>query len=263
MSTVIPSTLDEVKEHLNGLGKLVTAKEWERAAIVWAWTREGVNQYESLVSSYQAMTITDFAKLGIINLSSRNSVREYRQRWQSIIDELGDAYAVRPGDEIPPVEKPWREEKSRDDGDVDSDESTSDSVPQPSAEAVIAAIRNNPEVAQQVVADADARAAVARASFEYDGDAEEMANAADPQRAEMGKITRRANLWDAWRKIRYDVDRAVTWTDRELESLSEEDKTAVASQVRLIQSASNLMLSKLTGEFDTQLAALLDEGGSQ
>lgn len=260
MSTVIPSTLDEVKEHLNGLGKLVTAKEWERAAIVWAWTREGVNQYKSLVSSYQAMTITDFAKLGIINLTSRNAVRYYRERWQSIVDKYGDEYVVRPGDEIPAVADPWREERSRDES---SGESTSNSAPQPSVEDVVAAIRNNPEVAQQVVADADARAAVARASFEYDGDAEEMANAADPQRAEMGEITRRANLWDAWRKIRYDVDRAMTWTDRELESLSEEDKTAVASQVRLIQSASNLMLSKLTGEFDTQLAALLDEGGSQ
>src|SRR5690606_29811775 len=186
MSTVIPSTLDEVKEHLNGLGKLVTAKEWERAAIVWAWTHDHV-QGQKTCSSCSELNMTEsaFAAQGIINLSSRNSVREYRQRWQSIVDELGDAYAVRPGDEIPPVEKPWREEKSRDDGDVDSDESTSDSVPQPSAEAVIAAIRNNPEVAQQVVADADARAAVARASFEYDGDAEEMANAADPQRAEM------------------------------------------------------------------------------
>lgn len=261
MSIVIPSTLDEVKEHLNGLGKLVTAKEWERAAIVWAWTtRVGSGARTDLARTSQVMSFREFASHGIVGLKSKDTVAAYHDRWQSIVDKYGDEYVVRPGDEIPAVADPWREERSRDES---SGESTSNSAPQPSVEDVVAAIRNNPEVAQQVVADADARAAVARASFEYDGDAEEMANAADPQRAEMGEITRRANLWDAWRKIRYDVDRTVTWTDRELESLSEEDKTAVASQVRLIQSASNLMLSKLTGEFDTQLAALLDEGGSQ
>lgn len=258
MAVIIPSTLDEVKEHLNGLGKLVTAKEWERAAIVWAWTREGVNQYESLVSSYQAMTITDFAKLGIINLSSRNSVREYRQRWQAIVDELGDAYAVRPGDEIPPVEKPWREEKSRDDGDVDSDESTSDSVPQPSAEAVIAAIRNNPEVAQQVVADADARAAVARASFEYDGDAEEMANAADPQRAEMRSDVVSMRYREKMREWRRLGDELAAWTDR-VELSESETRTSIAD-AQIVQNTARLIESKLSGQFDRDLSALLSEG---
>src|SRR5690606_34839865 len=221
MSTVIPSTLDEVKEHLNGLGKLVTAKEWERAAIVWAWTERKGQGARTDLSNSGKVGFSEFARYGIHGLSKYDSVAYYHDRWQAIVDKYGDEYAVRPGDEIPAVADPWREERSRDEG---GGESTSNSAPQPSVEDVVAAIRNNPEVAQQVVADTDARAAVARASFEYDGDAEEMANAADPQRAEMGEMTRRANLWDAWRKIRYDVDRTVTWTDRELESLSEEDK---------------------------------------
>lgn len=76
MAVIIPSTLDEVKEHLNGLGKLVTAKEWERAAIVWAWVHRpgsGAHNRLNATSSIQKLTTTQFAKLGIIGLKSKES----------------------------------------------------------------------------------------------------------------------------------------------------------------------------------------------
>jgi hypothetical protein len=37
----IPSTLDAATRSLEGLGQLLTTKEWERAANTWAWTRDG------------------------------------------------------------------------------------------------------------------------------------------------------------------------------------------------------------------------------
>lgn len=260
MAVIIPSTLDEVKEHLNGLGKLVTAKEWERAAIVWAWTapREfGANQHTQGVNS-DTLSFSAFAALGIVGLRSKNSVAHYHSRWQSIIDELGDEYVVRPGDEIPSVEKPWREEKSRDDGNADSDESTSDSVPQPSAEDVIAAIRDNPEVAQQVVADTDARAAIARASFEYDSDAEEMANAADPQRAEMRSDVDSMRYREKMREWRRLGDELAAWTDHA--ELSESETRMSIADAQIVQNTARLIESKLSGQFDRDLSALLSEG---
>jgi|SRR5690554_1434503 len=258
MAVIIPSTLDEVKEHLNGLGKLVTAKEWERAAIVWAWTERKGQGARTDLSNSGKVGFSEFARLNIYGLRKYDTVAAYHDRWQSIIDELGDEYVVRPGDEIPSVEKPWREEKSRDDGDADSDESTSDSVPQPSAEDVIAAIRDNPEVAQQVVADTDARAAIARASFEYDSDAEEMANAADPQRAEMRSDVDSMRYREKMREWRRLGDELAAWTDHA--ELSESETRMSIADAQIVQNTARLIESKLSGQFDRDLSALLSDG---
>jgi hypothetical protein len=53
------------------------------AAIVWAWTEEGINQHNLPEQKYSGrLSISDFAALKIRGLSTRNSVRKYRQRWQ-------------------------------------------------------------------------------------------------------------------------------------------------------------------------------------
>src|SRR5690554_2845848 len=111
MAVIIPSTLDEAKEQLNALGRLLTAKEWERAAIVYAFTRDGgQGEYQQNVRT-DILTVPAFSRLGISGLKSHNSVRMYRDAWQWAVDN-GYAGEIHPGQEIelPTVEwSEWRE----------------------------------------------------------------------------------------------------------------------------------------------------------
>lgn len=201
------------------------------------------------------LSCAEFAAHDIIGLRHKDTVAYYHDRWQSIVDKYGDEYAVRPGDEIPAVADPWREERSHDES---SGKSTSNSAPQPSVEDVVAAIRNNPEVAQQVVADTDARAAIARASFEYDSDAEEMANAADPQRAEMRSDVDSMRYREKMREWRRLGDELAAWTDH-VELSESETRTSIAD-AQIVQNTARLIEFKLSGQFDRDLSALLSEG---
>src|SRR5690606_38613443 len=126
------------------------------------------------------------------------------------------------------------------------------------AQDVVAAIRNDPRIAQQIAADVEARAAVARASFEYDGDAEEMANAADPQRAEMRSDVDSMRYREKMREWRRLGDELAAWTDRV--ELSESETRASIADAQIVQNTARLIESKLSGQFDRDLSALLSEG---
>ncbi|MBE7193389.1 MAG: hypothetical protein INR66_13015 [Gordonia polyisoprenivorans] len=84
MNTVIvPATLDDAVNSLAGIGKLLTAKRWERAAIVYAFTHDGTNQHDQ-VHDYSC-SIREFARLGIAGLTTQDSVRRYRKAWAGAI----------------------------------------------------------------------------------------------------------------------------------------------------------------------------------
>ena len=55
----IPATIEEAKANLDGLGKLLTAKEWERAAIVYAFS---ANRPTSAIADVK-LSFTAFSKL--------------------------------------------------------------------------------------------------------------------------------------------------------------------------------------------------------
>lgn len=94
----IPATLEQVVTSLDGIGRLLTAKEWQRAAIVYAFT-EPSEQRGAHLKSEMKLGFVAFANLGIAGLQSDNTVRAYRKAWQWAIDE-GYTVAVKPGDEI-------------------------------------------------------------------------------------------------------------------------------------------------------------------
>lgn len=100
----IPASVEDAVLGLKGLGELVTASEWERAAIVWAFTYEGKNQNRACTDLCKR-SLSDFAKLGIAGLESRNTVAKYRKAWALAI-EHGHAADIKPGDEasLPDVE---------------------------------------------------------------------------------------------------------------------------------------------------------------
>jgi hypothetical protein len=113
MTTFNIPTPEKLTTRLAGLDKLLTARKWERAAIVWAFTtNDGPGQPPKnaleVVHSFP-MPVREFARQGFKGLVSQDTVRKYRQAWQSAID-AGHVTSVAPGDtdvELPPAEFEW------------------------------------------------------------------------------------------------------------------------------------------------------------
>jgi hypothetical protein len=132
----IPRSIEEATRELNGLGALLTAKNWARAAIVYAFTREGVNQHVGIPTG--TLTISDFAKLGIVGLSQREDVGYYRAAWQTAIDD-SQAQPVEPGQNVTLPDRAWPPSpRARDAKDV-----------------IRSTVRNHPEKIAEVLAEAE------------------------------------------------------------------------------------------------------------
>lgn len=137
MSIHIPGTIDEAVASLNGIGRLLTAKEWERAAIVYAFTQDGRRQRASTHVSYE-----QFAVLGIQGLRTRQSVAAHHDAWQQAVDDGQARGDIAPGDAVELPTIPWGE--------------VYDTRNAPQAErnqrAFTAALRANPDVIREAVA---------------------------------------------------------------------------------------------------------------
>jgi DNA N-6-adenine-methyltransferase (Dam) len=102
-SVQIPATAEEAADSLNGVARLVLAKDWERAAIVYAFTRRGEpgeggpgrEQPDNSVT----LPISAFAALGIAGLNSHVTVRRYRRAWEYAMEE-GAAEEALPGGRV-------------------------------------------------------------------------------------------------------------------------------------------------------------------
>lgn len=98
----VPASLDEAIADLNGLGSLLTAKQWSRAAIVYAFTEpdngarraQTKSEDSDLGYSYKA-----FAALGITGLRDEETVAWVHGAWQDAIDD-GQAVPSAPGDSV-------------------------------------------------------------------------------------------------------------------------------------------------------------------
>lgn len=72
-------TLDE----LQGMARLLTATDWERAAIVAAFVEVGEHGGDRTSKRTSALAPKEFAALGIAGLRSDNTVRRYADAWRS------------------------------------------------------------------------------------------------------------------------------------------------------------------------------------
>lgn len=165
-SAYIPFSLDEAIERLVAIEGIVTARGWERAAIVWAFTLpDDVDQVGTIP---QKISFRAFAARRIAGLRDHHTVAKYHDAWQAAIDS-GDAKPVVPGDRIEIPDLPWPHpayKEARLGGDRraaieavvgesgPSVASVAQVMEQPSA--IAAAIRANPElaaIAEQAVRD--------------------------------------------------------------------------------------------------------------
>lgn len=108
----IPATIAAATKALTGLDKLLTAKGWERAAIVYAFTTAEEGRPKKLTTNGQLLSISEFAALAISGLGSRETVRKYRTYWE----EAGGRRTVKPGQTVKLPKDgfpPMRDEKDR------------------------------------------------------------------------------------------------------------------------------------------------------
>lgn len=84
MKTIrIPASLEEARQQLIGLGELLTATEWERAAIVATFVRLDVSNGgpRELSKSGQFISAREFAEFGIVGLRSASTISRYVNAW--------------------------------------------------------------------------------------------------------------------------------------------------------------------------------------
>jgi hypothetical protein len=98
----IPASIKDARASLNGLDKLLTAKGWERAAIVYAFTGADKPGPKGDRMDTQTISVREFAALGIAGLTDKNTVAEYRRAW----GEHGTP-DIRPGDTVTLPIDPW------------------------------------------------------------------------------------------------------------------------------------------------------------
>jgi hypothetical protein len=147
----IPETIDAARVRLDGIESLLTATEWERAAIVWAFTEDGTNGRPSdrKPSALSRFSAEEFAALGIQGLRSGYAVRRYRRAWS---DEVGEA-TIAPGDRVVLPVGPFPHSRNHIDGTASDgirDNLYEDTPPERQAEAVQKILARNAEVARRV-----------------------------------------------------------------------------------------------------------------
>ena len=118
----IPRTINAAEKRLTEIGGLVTATEWERAAIVSAYVlpQQG-KRTDTSDSSVGSLTVEQFAALGLHGLKSHVTVRAYVRAWLDIVDEdgnvVGQRERPRPGTMVEVPSDPWPPTRTGTDGD--------------------------------------------------------------------------------------------------------------------------------------------------
>lgn len=111
MKVHIPETVEGLRKDLGGLERLLVAKRWEKAAIVYAWTEPGEqgDNGHTKREENRPLPIKTFARLGIIGLKHPEEVREYRSAWESAHKDGQASLDIKPGDEVALPTLPWKE----------------------------------------------------------------------------------------------------------------------------------------------------------
>jgi hypothetical protein len=101
----LPRTIGSAERSLEGIDQLLTAKGWERSAIVYAFTYEG-KPGPQIAREVVRSTIREFAGKRIGGLRTQDAVRHYRDAWKRAIEEYGAA-DVRPGQKVTLPDQPF------------------------------------------------------------------------------------------------------------------------------------------------------------
>lgn len=138
----IPADIDSAVADLNGLGALITAKEWHRAAIVAAFVT--LADGPGKAPNGKGESPLSFSKHGITGLKDTGTIRRYVKIWESTGQPV-----PKPGHEISLPNLPWAEWKDTliEEGEITSKKAT-DYVTGP---RVAEAIKDDPRIAEVAI----------------------------------------------------------------------------------------------------------------
>jgi hypothetical protein len=115
---LIPSSIEEAVERLSGIEELLTAKDWERAVIVSAFTYDagrGGDQRSNARQRALLHTEAEFARLGLKGLSDRKAVHVFRLIVKEATDN-GEMDAPVPGERVKLPEREFPATRTGTDG---------------------------------------------------------------------------------------------------------------------------------------------------
>jgi hypothetical protein len=260
MTTIkIPPTVPAITDRLGTLEGLITARQWERAALIWAATYEGVNQNDPPAQKGAGgrLAIAAFAGLGIHGLSKRDTVAAYRAQWRRAMDH--GAPDVGPGDTVAVPDLPWKEWPDDAPGGRDRRYTAND----PEAFARSLGQRVDVEAFADALPEPVARRVASRVRERIMAEATEHADDASPR--VLGTLANRLAATPYERAMR--LVHQIGIIARDLRPLLVElDEDESASLMGHIGQAADVMrmLADTAGaaDLDAELAALLTEGES-
>lgn len=178
MTTIhIPADREALVASLAGIEGLLTAKRWERAAIVYAWTKtkSGPGRpRKSPESGDIRLTPAAFGALGVAGLGEQQ-VREYREAWVKAADEVAKTNAhwademrdLGPSEAIDLPDLPWKDHFGESTRDVQVRTAKAEIIRNPGivAEAMRVSEHVAETVAKDIAHDEELSETVGRASF--------------------------------------------------------------------------------------------------
>lgn len=110
----IPATIEEAVTTLNGLEALLTAKEWQKAAIVAAFVRttHAAGRPRKTAAGRGFRNLEQFAALNVVGLRRPETVRIYLDRWL----EAHDGIYPEPGAQVTLPDAAWESTRTGTDG---------------------------------------------------------------------------------------------------------------------------------------------------
>lgn len=263
MKVQIPASLDEAVTTLGGLDRLLTAKRWERAAIVAAFVTLSEGKGKRNVTS--DISPVEFAALGIAGLTSKNTVAEYVRRW------LEQRPAPRPGEKVDLDGLP---EWSKPDPGTRYEPGTAGAVKRITDQpATVAKALEDPVFAEKVAEQASSVAkAVTGAAIDKADRArkDEWADKAKTSKAKQAKAKkdRHSARYIAADALIARARKAVIDVVGEIQGVAftDEERELLAAEVTRLESVLSLVRLELTGtsgtDWDAALATLTEGGAA-
>jgi hypothetical protein len=164
----VPGTFT-IPDTIEGVMGLLTARGWERAAIVYAYTKPSKGgrppKNSRVLPTVFPCTYTEFSAFGISGLKDQETVAFYREQWVAGI-ENGWAEMVGPGDTIDVPDMPFpavghdREPTEAEEQAAEEVGVSAKQVARAAAnpKVIKAAVKSKPELADQVAEDLPAKA---------------------------------------------------------------------------------------------------------